>query len=350
MGRNSNIGHFREIDALRGIAASIVAFFVHQHFLLGNARLEPFGPFDQTPLFIRYGETMVDLFFVISGFVFTHTYYRGRDGLRGSSRDFIMARIARLYPLHVATALVMFALLPLGGFAFEETPHDFYHLLLNLLMLQESGLESGISLNRAAWSLSLEIYCYAAFLIVVTTFKGKAKPVFACLAACGFLLFILLPSQTTEAVGRAFVGYFMGCLLYLHRSQMQAISRPLLVVLVLLTPLIAHGPIHPGFMMSVLAWPALISLSSGNAMLQSRTMQWLGERSYSIYMLHVPVYLLVATFLFNGNYPPAHFAFAGIVLVAVLTLLVSHFSYDHFELPMRNRIKRRKPPLSPTIA
>jgi peptidoglycan/LPS O-acetylase OafA/YrhL len=333
--------HIREIDALRGIAACFVAFIVHQHFILGGGRIEPFGALSFTPTIIRCGETMVDLFFVISGFVFTHVYYREASGLRGSAGSFIIARIARLYPLHIVTALAMFAMLAFGEFPGIVTPHDSYHLLLNLLMLHESGLETGISLNRAAWSISIEAYCYAAFLVAVLVCKARAPLAFVALIFGGFALFVVTPTQTTEAIARGMVGYFTGCLLYLNRESGKKLSRPFLAAMVLIPFLIDTGPVHPGFLMSMLGWPALILLAQNCPLLRNQPMQWLGDRSYSIYMLHTPVYLLVVTLLFSGERLSDDMAPFAVLLVFMLTLVGAQLSFRYFELPMRTLIKNR---------
>jgi peptidoglycan/LPS O-acetylase OafA/YrhL len=346
-------GHIREIDALRGLAACIVAFIVHQHFILGGNRIEPFGAISLAPVIIRYGETMVDLFFVISGYVFAHVYYREASGLRGSVGGFILARIARLYPLHIATALMMFILLGIGAFPEMQTPHDGYHLLLNLFMLQESGLETGISLNRAAWSISIEVYCYLAFLIAVVTLKQRAPLAFGAFIIASIALLVWFPTQTNESIARGLFGYFIGGLLYLHRAKVQAVSPLLLCALVGTAFAIESGPIHPGFIMSLLAWPALILLVQNREMFRCAAMQWLGDRSYSIYMLHTPVYLLVLLLLFGGDRPQGIWTLPAMLVVIATTLVLADLSYRRFELPARNLIKglsRAEVAQAPTLA
>ena len=59
--------------------------------------------------FFRRAYLMVDLFFVLSGFVMSHVYSGWFDhGVhRGEARRFIAARIARVYPLHLLTLLYL---------------------------------------------------------------------------------------------------------------------------------------------------------------------------------------------------------------------------------------------------
>jgi peptidoglycan/LPS O-acetylase OafA/YrhL len=63
------------------------------------------------PILIR-GGLGVDLFFVLSGFILSHVYYRTfRAKLSGADfRSFIVSRFARLYPVHIVTFATMLSL------------------------------------------------------------------------------------------------------------------------------------------------------------------------------------------------------------------------------------------------
>lgn len=87
-----------ELESLRGFAALIVVLFHMPQW---------YPPFHAIPL-IRNGGYMVDLFFVLSGFVITRAYC---DRIR-TEKDIIrfqLVRLGRLYPVHL-----LFLLLFLG--------------------------------------------------------------------------------------------------------------------------------------------------------------------------------------------------------------------------------------------
>lgn len=158
-------GRLLEIDALRGLTALAVAFVFHIHHLLGYYRT---GPLDGLPLFSwlhDYGFVLVDLFFVVSGFIFAHVYLpNGR--LETDARTFAAARFARLYPLHLVTLLAAATVLAVGPSATAEgCCNDAYHFALNLAMLQETGLNEGMSFNTPSWSISVEVLCYVLFYL-----------------------------------------------------------------------------------------------------------------------------------------------------------------------------------------
>jgi peptidoglycan/LPS O-acetylase OafA/YrhL len=95
-------GYLSNLDALRGIAALAVVLLhvdVYSQLLARHVDSD----------FFRRAYLMVDLFFVLSGFVMSHVYSGWFDhGVhRGEARRFIAARIARVYPLHLLTLLYL---------------------------------------------------------------------------------------------------------------------------------------------------------------------------------------------------------------------------------------------------
>jgi peptidoglycan/LPS O-acetylase OafA/YrhL len=100
----------------------------------------------------------VSFFFVLSGFILSHAYrnLRAGDGLR----QFWAARIARLWPAHVATAvLAMLAVVPTTDVS------SGLKALVNFLLLQSwIPLKSWYySVNAVSWSISTELFFYVAF-------------------------------------------------------------------------------------------------------------------------------------------------------------------------------------------
>jgi len=88
--------------AIRGIAALLVVVF---HFEILLVQFVP----PQQSMFFRKCYLMVDLFFILSGFIIYHVYGRAfaRSIGRTSLRKFWVARIAHVYPLHLFALLVI---------------------------------------------------------------------------------------------------------------------------------------------------------------------------------------------------------------------------------------------------
>src|SRR4051812_44645930 len=136
------------LDALRGFAALVVAYFHLQSYTLDR----PAAVFDGWLDLGRYG---VLLFFLVSGYVIMMSLER-----YGSLRRFWVGRIFRIYPAWLLTALLMAVVVaagvrPLGGIL-RENPEA--AVLGHATMLQELlGLPSFVNVF---WTLSYEMVFY----------------------------------------------------------------------------------------------------------------------------------------------------------------------------------------------
>ncbi|MBC8152273.1 MAG: acyltransferase, partial [Bacteroidetes bacterium] len=133
----------RELDALRGIAALLVVLF---HFTMFRPQAE-YG--------FKYGVTGVDLFFMISGYVIFLTINRVRDW-----RDFIVSRVARLYPAYWTAVLLTTLLL----YVFDR-PHFFPKATLANLTMLQNFVGTG-DLDGAYWTLAVELIFYGLMLLL----------------------------------------------------------------------------------------------------------------------------------------------------------------------------------------
>lgn len=90
--------YYDSLDSLRGIAA-ILVFFYHISFktFLSHIAL------------IEKGYLMVDFFFILSGFVITHSYEHRLKNFH-EAKFFILKRFSRLYPLHLLMLLLYLGL------------------------------------------------------------------------------------------------------------------------------------------------------------------------------------------------------------------------------------------------
>lgn len=342
--------HLPHIDALRGIAALIVALGFHQYYLLGHFRSGPWEGIDTLDWIYDYGYTMVDLFFVISGFVFTHVYFREGKLIAGA-RDFAVARIARLYPLHLATLAAMVVLLQFGNPAATGwTVDDPYHAVLNLAMLQGIGLQEHYNFNIPAWSISVEMLCYALFFILAK-WTGRHLGIVAMAIALTGLLLTMSPDNRVDLVARGLCGYFAG--VALHQA---GAARARLVALMTLIELATRGlnaDLELGSQLSLSLWPIVLLASGHVRALASRPFQWLGSRSYSIYLLNGPVFLGANILAFGGGKVAREDMAVVLALGAAMLLLAAELSYTRLELPARVALRRwlaARPATKPVIA
>lgn len=308
-------GRIPQIDALRGVAALLVAGIFHVYILLNADHTSPLDGIPPFTWLHVYGHTLVDLFFVISGFIFAHVYLT-EGGLNCSARDFAIARFARLYPLHLATLLAVAIMGMLGA---TVTNGNGWHFVLNLLMLQESGLEAGRSFNSPAWSISVEVFCYVIFACGA---RLRILPKLApAMIALGFAMNVGDTGLTD--IGRGFIGFFIGVVIYDRRPPLPVIVAALVVAwLCRRNPFISIEAVY-----SLTLWPALMLL----ALKTPLSWQWLGDRSYSIYLWHYPVYLALRDY--------SEFTILWMAGGIVCVLVVADLSFRYMESPARRWIK-----------
>jgi peptidoglycan/LPS O-acetylase OafA/YrhL len=167
------------LDALRTVAAFAV-FLAHwpEHFFSVKNFAQPFirAPFYEW-LSIAYinGASAVILFFCLSGFIFYWLYAEAVHTRGISFGRFAVLRLSRLYPLHLATLLLLIPLVLVDhaflGTDFVYQNNDWYHFSLNLVFAQTWGIEGGYSWNGPSWSISVEIALYVLFFIVCRIFR-----------------------------------------------------------------------------------------------------------------------------------------------------------------------------------
>lgn len=185
----------RSLTGIRGVAACLVALF---HMYPSGHGLSLADPV------VRHAYIMVDLFFVLSGFVMAMMYGRlPSDVSPGASYwSFLTRRIARIYPLHAVVLILCIAATSL--LATGSGPPSTWDVSANALLVQSWGMAR--SINPPSWSISAEWAAYLAFPILAHVCLRRGPIVAACaatvaVAALGSLT--LLPGALTHPFGPA---------------------------------------------------------------------------------------------------------------------------------------------------
>lgn len=208
------------LDGLKGIGACVIAFIWHyQHFSPQNG--SPFGWL--FPGFYQYGELMVEIFFMLSGFGMAMGYERKIADEQVTFSVFITKRFRRLFPLLIATLILTAFLqgiyLYKAGETFVYQGFDVYHFFLNLYGIQTGFLETDFSFNGPSWSISINIFLYILFYFVVWAGK-KYRENFAymyvgiALIGCCFLRWNLNYPLMNGGIFRGISCFFIGAALY----------------------------------------------------------------------------------------------------------------------------------------
>lgn len=271
--------HVTIIDPMRGVAALAVVIFHYLGSVLPTLR--PNG----VEHIVEYGKLGVQVFFVISGFVIPYAMQRSGYTWAGWWR-FMLRRIVRIAPPAYVAALAMigFHLLsmavngrpvdgdPFPGFGFAAV---FGNLTFTAEYLGAHWY------NFVYWSLTAEFEFYL-ILALVMPLIARGSPNWR---VATLMLALLASNFIAGPKFFAYVHYFvLGMLVFLWRETVTD-KRILLAIGALTCSLgIAAGE-HTAIGVSVVA--ALIIASGTGA--RTRATDLLGDISYSLYIMHVPV-------------------------------------------------------------
>ena len=202
------------ILGLKGIGAFVIAFFWHYKDLPMSST-PPVQSY--VPEFYSYGLLFVELFFALSGFGMDIGYLeRIKGGMQFG--DYIKKRLAKIYPLHFVTLMIVTAI----GFcsmrvSVQYVPgFDMYHWFLNLFMIHVGVFEYYLSFNGATWYVSVVLLMYILFYYISKITPQKAhKYSFMALSVIGGALNMLglTAPLVNQAVARGIQSFFVGCFL-----------------------------------------------------------------------------------------------------------------------------------------
>ncbi len=314
----------------------------------------------------------VELFFVLSGFILSHVYLHAFAEKRFSYRGFLWARIARVYPLHVFTLLGVMALglaAVAVGMNIDASVLSWKSLPAHLLMLHAWGFAGEAGWNHPSWSISAEWFAYLAFpLFALAAWPLRKRPWVATAGAAVFLMGLyaaferLAGFPLTEATFRwgalRIVPCFAyGCALYLVYRR-APLPRAGLLALSAAIVMVASA--------SVLAWDAITVLAAGLLILAlasipdgragwlgSRPAVYLGEISYSVYMVCAPWQILAVNLAARATGVEDKRLHVLVWLGIILGLIVAAAATYHLiERPARQALRamadRRRPPVDHT--
>lgn len=382
------MSRFVVLDSWRGIAACWVALFhleAYSHLLGTRALADAY--------------LMVDLFFALSGFVIAANYQqRLLDGF-GVGR-FLLLRLGRLYPLHVAMLAVGVAakllqlLVPAAASITQAGPAPFSApneapdtIIANLLLIQSLHVYNFFTWNAQSWSISTEFYTYAIFAVCLLGMRRHGWIALLVAMVAGPVAIAALSPRNMDAaydwgIIRCAYGFSAGVIAWnvydrwgerlrgwLSGDVAEWSTLGLIIAFVIVadhSPISVAAPYLFGLLVLVFAFEA----GSASAILRLRPLVYLGTISYSIYMTHlfiarrffdagrlidklwhVDPFTHLTHYLPDGHYldllgaNPWQGDIANVVFLAIV-IAVSHLTYRWIEKPgrdwVRDRVRMRK--------
>lgn len=347
--------HFSGLDGLRGLAAAIVVF---RHSVEGVTMPEPLwnSLFRSPAALLLNAQGAVQIFFVLSGFVLALSLSRGRG--RFDWVQFYVKRIFRIHPPFVFAVLfawgasLFYTAIPRGlGLSqwlamwtdVEAAPRDV------LASLAFPG--DGAGLLPVGWTLQIEmIFSFLLPVLVLAARPLRGVPLLVVAA-----LLLLLPREAH--VLWYTIDFAFGVLVFRERERLRRVLGGLpgwgqggvvfASLAVLCAPLVLQGPgatvgdfCAVGFtashvaVMSVgaaLLVASVVSMPALQRALSARPCLFLGRISYSLYLLHYPLLLMIASAAVPEGLPLGRLGFIASVMAASIAFSV--FAYQLVELP-----------------
>tara|TARA_R110000744_G_scaffold103809_2_gene198928 strand:- start:2488 stop:3606 length:1119 start_codon:yes stop_codon:yes gene_type:complete len=347
-----------KLDGLRGIFSLMIVLFHYREAFLPE--------FLRHVFFIRSSYTFVDFFFVLSGYVIAYNY----NSIKAFPEFivYIKKRFIRLFPLLLLTTTIALFFDLIGNFTF---PHlvknvDSVSVLLqryaDTLMFTNSTpiLGKTAGMNGVAWSISSEMVSYIVFGLTSILVFGKRKNILLALIILICSIFIIIHGKFFNTGDYGFVrglisfnmGYFVW-LLSVYKIKISnwfelTIPITLLLIFYILNRKLtgfeqqmfglAVIPIFYG----ISIWILLKTNGILSKLLSSKPLVFLGDISYSVYLNHAIIVLVVPKIAFGILKIPQN-VFSEIsllVLTLVFIIIYSYFTYKYVEIKGGSFLKK----------
>ncbi|TZF86203.1 acyltransferase (plasmid) [Pedobacter sp. BS3] len=284
---------------------------------------------------VKLGHIGVPVFFVISGYCILLATRHCKNSL-----EFISRRCFRIFPtywfsLAIVLAVAIFQKLTLGNNSVAVFPHTISDALKTIFILTKP-FGSTTTINWVYWSLTCELFFY--FIIGLGLLFGSTAQLFYFIGAISLVSIFIDPNLSAYLFWVPYWHTFaLGAGIYYLHSQKLAYYRLTLLLLIfcLVGLYLFHYKMgYYAYVTATFASGILIYLSPYLNQYLNEKVQRLGDLSYSVYLIHVPigVYLLG---LLKNNFIQTHIT-ANILFdsgVYLIVLYISYYIYTYIESP-----------------
>jgi peptidoglycan/LPS O-acetylase OafA/YrhL len=338
------------LDLLRGMAAMEV-FLSHSRTLFFKGYAVGKSSIVKTAFYLLTGfsHQSVIVFFVLSGFLISRTVYNSTNAGKFTVKNYLIDRFVRLWIVLLPALVLTFILdkwgshLFGGSRAYQGTipfigsPNQLQHLGLgdflgNIFFLQ-NFLIKPFGTNTPLWSLCNEFWYYILFPLVyfMLLTRGILLKIILATIAIGIMTFV------GKDITLYFLIWFMGFGLVLLQEKFRNPSKRLIRAILLLAAVLISILLYytrdsggsewitdclMGLLTSAVVFCALNFRFPGGFM--KRTVSFLSEFSYSLYVIHMPLAIFLSSWLIwePRTWDYKFFAIYIAVMVAILALTI----------------------------
>ena len=320
----------------------------------------------------------VSFFFALSGFILAYTYLHAGSTLDRSAWPFWRARFARVYPVYLLALGVSAPLFLkhwlVDAWQTERLGRGVAAIVLSPFLLQAWWPSAACAWNCPGWSLSVEAFFYAIFPALGLWLAARRRDRVLRVGALVWFVALLWPlaylfvrPDGLATVGRADEGFWLWALRYdplVHVGEfalgiatgltfLSRASAPrslrfwlpaamtVVIAVVLAGPAVPYPLLHSGLLAPLFA-VAIYALAWGEGraarVLAARPVVKLGEASYALYLLHLPI---TGAFQFAAKRLAIQGAGAWMLtaLAVVTSIAVSLAVFEYVEEPSRRLLR-----------
>ena len=336
------------IQVLRGIASMLVLLY-HATINFSTINGQPFC-FN----FFKFGTAGVDIFFVLSGFIITYTSTQSLSQ-PGKMLPFIRRRCIRIFPAYwIIISFFLLAQIIFPSFYKTHYSFGFTQFISTWLLLPWHSMVNGVS-----WTLSFELFFYLLFSIAFII--PQKKLVYYLFVLYAMVIIIVPLSGYDLENGNAWlklfgfpmnVEFLMGVTVAAIISKIpKRLGLPLIIagsIIFIFNGILTdqgYYLVHSTFnrviffgIPSFLIICGVVKFELSNTINVHNVLLLLGEASYSLYLLHLP--LIVAFIKIIGRFNIQSTLIVEILLFIAIVCIcfVSVLFYKWIEKPVIYRL------------
>jgi peptidoglycan/LPS O-acetylase OafA/YrhL len=310
--QTDNGGKLVSIEVLRGLASILVCFF---HFTHGDMKFVGTSKLFQS--FFTNGWIGVEMFFVISGFVIPYSLVKSNYNF-SSFRQFMSKRILRIEPPYVVSIILVIILGYLSSMApgFKGQPFhcDSGQFLAHFVYLTEHVNYQWI--QPVYWTLEIEFHYYL-FIGLILPFLWKNKTSFFL-----GISFFLLSGHLIDFTIFKYADFFsLGMIAAAYQLGKIKIHYFWTFFLLIMISMVFESQGVLMISAGVITTFCILFLKFSN-----RVFLFLGQISYSLYLIHVPIGGRVINL--GSRFADKDWEIWCVLFVAILVSLISAWLFN----------------------
>lgn len=338
-GGKEELGRFSTLDSFRGLLAFFV--FVHHSVIWYHFLQTDIWKLPDSLLYAHLGVSSVRFFFMITSFLFIGKIINSREI---DWKKILKSRIFRIIPLYygVVFMVVIIALIK-TNFTIQES---LFILTKQVLHWLGFLVKSNVNINGyedtfqivagVVWTLRWEWLFYFTLPLwhLVLVRKNIKFPV--------IIFSMLISGLLFHWVGRVHYLHFLGGIIAVYALKMahkiKVDSWQMSVVVVLsLIGLVMTNNLILNLCLGTIIFCLIVMGNTIFGLLKIQALKWLGDISYSLYLLHGIVLFVVIDMILGRNFvktfSPFEFWLLIFGLIPVI-IIISKISYEYIEKPL----------------